>query len=169
MSPRILLITAVLLAGMLLSACLHQPQPAAADGDGARQLVVDFEERMRATQGIVVPSSLLSLFAPDVSDADRRQRDRLLSEFASEADYSFVLTAFEVSEARCGGGECQVTVRETRDYGERSARFGRQFDRLFILGRHGPEVRLQQYRHLSRGNAYTGSLSGSEKYSGFYP
>jgi hypothetical protein len=165
---RVFSVTAALLAGALISACVQQRQPSAADAEPARQAVIDFEERMRAMKGTVVPSSLLSLFAPDVSDTDRRQRDRLIAELAAEADYHFSLKAYAVSDARCDRRVCEVTLRETRDYGT-AARFGDTFDRVFVLEPYKAEWRVQQYKHLSRGNSYAGSLSGSQKYSGFYP
>lgn len=167
---KIFPIVAVLLCATAVScAPLGQREPSALDKDQALKVVTDFEERMRSGPGVSDPSSLMPLFAPDSNDNDRQQRNKLLAELPTGKDWQFALTAYAIADVRCGGQDCRVTIRETRDYGDRSARFGRQFDRLFVLERSQDALRVNAYKHVSSGNTYFGGLSGSEKYSGFYP
>ena len=133
------------------------------------QLVRSFEEQMRHGPGVSALSDLLPLFAPDGSDTDRNQRAALLTALPADKDRQFTLTSYVLSDAQCDNQGCQVAVRETRDYGPTSSRFGHQFDRIFVLGQYDDTWLVKEYEHASSGNAFFGSLSGSEKYSGFYP
>jgi hypothetical protein len=81
----------------------------------------------------------------------------------------FTLATYAITDAQCDGRGCRVAVSETRDYGKATARFGRQFDRIVVLGCSKSTCHVTEYKHASRGNTYAGGLSGSTKYSGFDP
>ena len=171
MSRRsILPIAAILLCVAVVSCAPSQQREQTAPGKAqALQTVTDFEGEMRRGPGASDPSRLLSFFTPDESDNDREQRRKLLSDLPSAKDLQFTVTSFATPDVRCDAESCLATVSETRDYGALSARFGRQFDRMFTLVQEKGQWRVQEYKHVSRGNTYVGGLSGSEKYSGFYP
>ena len=97
------------------------------------------------------------------------ERAALLAVSPANNDLQFALTSYVLSGAHCDDQGCQVAARETRDYGADAARFGRQFDRIFVLGQDNDAWLVKEYEHASSGNGFFGSLSGSEKYSGFYP
>ncbi len=161
---------AILLCAVVVSCAPSRQQvPVTLSKDQAMQLVRSFEEHMRHGLGVSALSDLLPLFAPDGSDTDRSQRAALLTALPADKYRQFTLTSYVLSDAQCDNQGCQVAVSETRDYGATSARFGRQFDRVFVLRQYDDAWRVKEYGHVFSGNTFFGSLSGSVKYSGFYP
>jgi len=132
-----------------------------------RKAVSDFEDSMK--EG-VTPEKLnipLAFFVADNREGDKTYREKLIAELAGES-YGFKILSYKmILPIKSKRRAVEVLVEETRDYGQKS-NYGIKFSRQIVL-KNIDGWKIEAYKNINSGNIYSGSLSGSEKYSGFYP
>jgi hypothetical protein len=132
-----------------------------------RNVVSDFENSMKDDVRQERLDSSLAFFVADNRESDKTYREKFLAELAGKS-YSFKIISYKmILPSESINGVVTVLVEETRDY-EQKSNYGVKFSRQIRL-KNIDGWKIEAYKNMSSGNIYSGSLSGSEKYSGFYP
>ncbi|MDP3997301.1 MAG: hypothetical protein Q8P73_02260 [bacterium] len=147
------------------------PAPSTAEQPNPEQLVQEFERTLQSALAKNSLNDLWPLFLSDNRAEDIVYREKIISAYPNREELSWQLTDYKILDTRQDRNEAeyQITIEETRDYADKTTDYGRIFTRIIVLAQNGNGWGVKEYRKIPAGNNYSGSLSGSVKYSGFYP
>jgi len=116
--------------------------------------------------------NLLGYFSEDVLQQDKIYKNQILDDIKNKnQQLNFKVLEYKILEILKQENQknFEVKVEETRDYVEKSADYGTKFLRVIILEKYKNDWKIKNYEKINNNNVYSGSLSGSRKYDGFYP
>jgi hypothetical protein len=145
----------------------------------AQKTVESFENLLKNGVNADNASSLFNYFSPDILSQDKIYKNKILDDIKNlpnrqagkKEQLNFKVLSYEVSSKQKNqdGTNYQAQVEEIRDYGQKTIDYGSKFSRVFILEKVGDNWKIKSYEKINNNNVYSGILSGSRKYDGFYP
>lgn len=138
----------------------------------AQKTVENFENLLENGINADNANNLFNYFSPDRTEQDKIYKNKILSDIKNKKEQlNFKVLSYEISapQKNESGPNYQIMVQEVRDYGEKSADYGKKFLRIFILEKINNDWKIKEYKKINNNNVYSGILSGSRKYDGFYP
>ena len=157
-------ISALGVATIVLLRPFSNTSPAGAEDPQAA--VEAFASALQAANSSPNLENTLALFTPDTNEADQFAQQALISAFATGSFPRFRLESYEITspDTSSGGTHLTFSLNESRVYDHPES-----VTRLLILEKTANKWMISAYMPATAGNAFSGTLSGSVKYSGFYP
>jgi len=138
----------------------------------AQKNVESFENLLENGISADNANSLFNYFSPDVSEQDKIYKNKILEDIKNKKEQvNFKVLSYGISaqQKNESGENHQMLVQEIRNYGDKNNDYGSKFSRVFILEKINNDWKIKEYQKINNNNVYSGILSGSRKYDGFYP
>ena len=137
-----------------------------------QKTVENFENLMKNGINENNAENLLGYFSEDVLQQDKIYKSQIFADIKNKKEQlSFKLAGYKILSVLKDeeNKNYRITLEEARNYGEKSVDYGSKFSRVIILEKYKNNWKIKEYQKINNNNVYSGSLSGSRKYDGFYP